>query len=211
MRRIRYYSFGKVNPKVIVCEKPLTKQDHLEVQKLQDGLAAMKDAVEEWPQTLKALMIWTYVQVAQPILDMSEGRRVAWFIATINGAVYIAWQFPRLKPFMTRHFTHDPLSGLSYTLLTSMFRCDCSIYCTLERMLTSNRCPQPQILVTSVSELNDTVYLWYIFFFVFGCHILSTRSRFRYNPVVRRRNTEGLRKSTRVHIEMAFHRVLHLR
>ncbi|KAI0946945.1 hypothetical protein AcV7_009521 [Taiwanofungus camphoratus] len=81
----------------------------------------MKDAVEEWPQTLKALMIWTYVQVAQPILDMSEGRRVAWFIATINGAVYIAWQFPRLKPFMTRHFTHDPLSGLSYTLLTSMF------------------------------------------------------------------------------------------
>jgi len=35
--------------------------------------------------------------------------------------LFLAWQVPRLRPAMQRHFTHNPLSGVSYTLLTSMF------------------------------------------------------------------------------------------
>jgi len=42
-------------------------------------------------------------------------------ICGVNTAIYLVWKIPRLAPFMTRTFTHHPLSGRSYTLLTSMF------------------------------------------------------------------------------------------
>ncbi|KAH9942024.1 hypothetical protein B0H21DRAFT_811274 [Amylocystis lapponica] len=100
MRRARYFQYGKV---------------------LQTRLALVKDAIDEWPQTLRAMVIWSYIQVAQPILDASEGRRMCWAIGAVNTLVWLAWQFPRLQPAMARHFVHSPLSGRSYTLFTSMF------------------------------------------------------------------------------------------
>jgi len=39
----------------------------------------------------------------------------------LNAGVWAAWKIKRLHPFMTRSFMHHPLSGLSYTLVTSMF------------------------------------------------------------------------------------------
>jgi len=54
-------------------------------------------------------------------LAMPEGKRTCYGITAINAFVFLAWQIPRLRPFMHRHFTHHPLSGKSYTLLTSMF------------------------------------------------------------------------------------------
>lgn len=39
----------------------------------------------------------------------------------LNAAVWAAWKIPRWQSFMTVRFMHNPLSGLSYTLLTSMF------------------------------------------------------------------------------------------
>ncbi|EIN09426.1 hypothetical protein PUNSTDRAFT_66729 [Punctularia strigosozonata HHB-11173 SS5] len=88
---------------------------------MQKRLAEIKDRVEEWPIALKNLVYWSYVQVAQPWLDANEGRRTCWKICMVNTAIWMAWQVPRLQPLMQRHFTHNPLSGLSYTILTSMF------------------------------------------------------------------------------------------
>ncbi|KZT07405.1 uncharacterized protein LAESUDRAFT_651213 [Laetiporus sulphureus 93-53] len=99
MRRARYYALGK---------------------QLQQRLALMKDAVEEWPQAFKAMLIWTYIQFAQPVLDTSEVRRWCWGIGVVNGIIYLAWQFPRLQPLMQRRFIHNPLSGLSGTMFTSL-------------------------------------------------------------------------------------------
>lgn len=100
MRRARYYSLGKT---------------------MQQRLVLLKEAVDEWPQTMKALAIWSYVQIAQPILDTSETRRWCWAIGALNGILYLAWHSPRTKPLLRARFTHNPLSGLSYTMLTSLF------------------------------------------------------------------------------------------
>jgi len=100
MRRARYYSLGKT---------------------LQDRLGAMKDAIEEWPETIKSMLVWTYIQVAQPVLDTTESRRVCWAISAVSGMIYVAWQFPQSRPYLRARFTHSPLTGLSYTMLTSLF------------------------------------------------------------------------------------------
>lgn len=39
----------------------------------------------------------------------------------LNAAVWAAWKIPRWQSAMSVRFMHNPLSGLSYTLLTSMF------------------------------------------------------------------------------------------
>lgn len=100
MRRARYYAFGK---------------------DLQDSLAVMKDAIEDWPMSIKNVLIWTYIQVAQPVLDTTETRRLAWVVGAFNGLLYFMWQSPRTRLLMQTHFMHSPLSGRSYTMLTSLF------------------------------------------------------------------------------------------
>lgn len=82
----------------------------------------MQQTIEDWPIMIKHTAVWSYVQVLQPILDASEGKRLCWAIGLTNAAVWLVWQFPHAQRFMMRSFTHNPLSGLSYTLLTSMFR-----------------------------------------------------------------------------------------
>ncbi|KAG5638563.1 hypothetical protein H0H81_011909 [Sphagnurus paluster] len=57
----------------------------------------------------------------QPFADASEGKRLCWKICLFNAAVWLAWKAKRFKGPMMVSFTHNPLSGLSYTLLTSMF------------------------------------------------------------------------------------------
>lgn len=71
---------------------------------------------------MRSLAVWGYIQVFQPILDAPDGKRACWAIGVVNAAIWAAWQIPRLRPTMMKHFTHNPLSGLSYTLITSMFR-----------------------------------------------------------------------------------------
>ncbi|KAH9928792.1 hypothetical protein B0H21DRAFT_762376 [Amylocystis lapponica] len=90
-------------------------------KKLQTGLNRFSTWVADWPETLRAMSVWTYAQVAQPLVQTTEGRRVCWTIGALNGLVWLAWQFPQLQPVMMRSFAHSPLSGLSYTMLTSMF------------------------------------------------------------------------------------------
>ncbi|KAI0676121.1 hypothetical protein C8Q78DRAFT_1008128 [Trametes maxima] len=100
LARAQYYAFGR---------------------QLQGGLAALKSSMEQLPETMKAMAVWSYVQVFQPILNASEGKRMCWAIGAVNCAVFLAWRVPRWNAFMMRSFTHNPLSGRSYTLLTSAF------------------------------------------------------------------------------------------
>lgn len=92
------------------------------MQRLQAGLASLKGSLEQFPETMRAMITWSYVQVCQPILNASEGKRMCWAIGAVNCAIFLAWRVPRWGAFMLRSFTHNPLSGRSYTLLTSTFR-----------------------------------------------------------------------------------------
>lgn len=63
-----------------------------------------------------------YVILANTYLALPEATRTCYAITAVNTLIFFAWKVPRLQGFMIRHFLHDPLSGRSYTLLTSMFR-----------------------------------------------------------------------------------------
>lgn len=95
---------------------------NIALQRLQNGLVSLKTNMEQLPETIKAMVSWSYIQVFQPILNASEGKRMCWAIGAVNCAVFLAWRVPRWGAFMMRSFTHNPLSGRSYTLLTSTFR-----------------------------------------------------------------------------------------
>ncbi|KAG1864903.1 hypothetical protein F4604DRAFT_1782701 [Suillus subluteus] len=100
----------------------MRKAQYLELGKyLQTQVNQIKDTLAEWPLALRNLILSVYVQAAQSYLDAPEGRRLCWLICGVNTAIYLVWKIPRLAPFMTRSFTHHPLSGRSYTQLTSMF------------------------------------------------------------------------------------------
>ncbi|KAI6101336.1 hypothetical protein F5141DRAFT_1051357 [Pisolithus sp. B1] len=88
---------------------------------LKETLNQLKDETSTWPGTLRNVFLATYVRCAQTYLDWTEGRRLCFHIACLNAAVFLAWKVPRLRSFMWKSFTHDPLSGRAYTLLTSVF------------------------------------------------------------------------------------------
>ncbi|KIK90515.1 hypothetical protein PAXRUDRAFT_831635 [Paxillus rubicundulus Ve08.2h10] len=89
--------------------------------KLQSGVDRIKDATAAWPLALRHALVAAYATAAQNYLDASEGRRICWIICGVNAAIFLLWKVPRFNAFMHRAFMHDPLSGRSYTLLTSMF------------------------------------------------------------------------------------------
>ncbi|CAG8475083.1 6501_t:CDS:2 [Ambispora gerdemannii] len=53
--------------------------------------------------------------------SLSESQKTISGIIAINAVVFLMWQIPILFPFMNRYFSHNPLSGYSITLLTSVF------------------------------------------------------------------------------------------
>ncbi|KAK7012225.1 rhomboid domain-containing protein [Favolaschia claudopus] len=62
-----------------------------------------------------------YVSVAQRFVNATGAEKACWAITALNGAVFIAWQIPRLAGYMTKNFIHYPLSGHTHTLLTGVF------------------------------------------------------------------------------------------
>lgn len=101
--------------------RPLISNNHIS-QTLQDAANGIRTGMSDWPETVKNIVSRFYVQLAQPILDMGDGRRICWAIGTVNAIVFLMWKTRRLQPFMNIHFAHNPLSGRSYTMLTSVFR-----------------------------------------------------------------------------------------
>ncbi|KIM88094.1 hypothetical protein PILCRDRAFT_813998 [Piloderma croceum F 1598] len=89
--------------------------------KLQNFVEELKEMTTNFPIAVRNVIFITYVNLANPYLNASEGRRLCWKICFLNTAIWVAWQVPRLQRFMHHAFMHHPLSGLSYTLLTSMF------------------------------------------------------------------------------------------
>ena len=88
---------------------------------MQNGLDQVRATVESLPVMLRSFATWAYIYVAQPLVDAKEGRRVCWTIAAVNTGIWVLWQVPRLRPVMRASFSHSPLSGKSYTMLTSTF------------------------------------------------------------------------------------------
>ncbi|EMD38783.1 hypothetical protein CERSUDRAFT_112527 [Gelatoporia subvermispora B] len=74
-----------------------------------------------WPQSIAGFAQWAALQVVSPIIGSDEGKRICWAIGALNGAVFLLWRFKFLKPFMMSNFTHHPLSGKAFTMLTSTF------------------------------------------------------------------------------------------
>ncbi|OAV99696.1 hypothetical protein PTTG_00517 [Puccinia triticina 1-1 BBBD Race 1] len=54
-------------------------------------------------------------------INLNEGKQICCILALINLPIFALWQMPRLVKSMTQKFTHFPLSGKSYTLITSTF------------------------------------------------------------------------------------------
>ena len=91
-------------------------------QKFQAQLTALTESLADAPIIAKSVILHSYARLAEMYLNASEGRRAGYGIAAVNVGIWIAWQIPILRPFMMSHFTHHPLSGKTYTMLTSMFR-----------------------------------------------------------------------------------------
>jgi rhomboid-like protein len=102
------------------------------IQSIKERYAALQARIKEFPALIKPWISLAFVAVMQPYADMTEGKRLCWKICLFNAAIYGFWKLRRLQPFMTRSFMHHPLSGLSYSMLTSTFR-----YCVgiLHRLL----------------------------------------------------------------------------
>ncbi|GLB43363.1 putative rhomboid family protein [Lyophyllum shimeji] len=90
------------------------------IKKLREWYAFVTQA-PEIPSLLRPWLAAAYVTVMQPYADASEGKRLCWKICLFNAAIWLAWKVKRFQGPMTVSFMHHPLSGLSYTLLTSVF------------------------------------------------------------------------------------------
>ncbi|KAF6753062.1 hypothetical protein DFP72DRAFT_435485 [Ephemerocybe angulata] len=92
------------------------------IRELREWFAAVNRFTQEYvPSLIRPWISLGLVNVLQPYADASEGKRLCWKICLLNAGVYLAWKIKRLQPAMAVRFMHNPLSGLSYTLLTSMF------------------------------------------------------------------------------------------
>ncbi|KAI0280066.1 hypothetical protein BC826DRAFT_1077503 [Russula brevipes] len=96
-------------------------QAQILLKKFQGKLTALTDLLVDAPIVAKSIILHSYARLAEMYLNASEGRRVGYSIAAVNVGIWVAWQIPVLRPFMMTHFTHHPLSGKTYTMLTSMF------------------------------------------------------------------------------------------
>ncbi|KAF8624024.1 hypothetical protein AX17_007230 [Amanita inopinata Kibby_2008] len=91
------------------------------IKKLRDWYAKVNSSIRDLPGLIRPWVSLAYVTAMQPYADMTEGKRLCWKICLFNAAIYGVWKFKRLHHGMMHNFTHNPLSGLSYTLLTSVF------------------------------------------------------------------------------------------
>jgi rhomboid-like protein len=99
---------------------PLTRM----YQELREDLKTVANSTEWVPAVARNRLMRAWATVAQTYLNVTEGKRLCWKICLLNVGVWLAWKSKRLQPFMLRNFVHDPLSGRSLTMLTSMFRYD---------------------------------------------------------------------------------------
>src|ERR1700734_4072435 len=91
-------------------------------QKLQGYAEKLKDTTMGLPIIIRNTILATFLNIANSYLNASDANWLCWNIGFLNVAAWAAWKIPHPQGFMRLHFMHNPLSGLSYTLLTSIFR-----------------------------------------------------------------------------------------
>ncbi|SJL03403.1 uncharacterized protein ARMOST_06757 [Armillaria ostoyae] len=105
-----------------ITSADLRRLQQIELVKNLRGLYALiQDQASQIPQLLRPWVSGLYLAFAQPYADASDGRRLCWKLCLLNAGVWVAWNISRLQPMMIRSFMHHPLSGLSYTMLSSTF------------------------------------------------------------------------------------------
>ena len=104
-------------PHVIFLFSTQLKQQHARA-----GYARILTETAWIPNAIRPTVAIAYATLRQPWVDVSDGKRLCWKIVLLNIGVYAAWKIPRLSTAMWRNFTHSPLSGKSFTLLTAVFR-----------------------------------------------------------------------------------------
>lgn len=91
------------------------------IRHLREWAMSINSKLVEMPALIRPWVSLAFVSVLQPYADASEGKRLTWKICLLNAGVYLAWKIRKWRPTMNVRFMHFPLSGLSFTLLTSMF------------------------------------------------------------------------------------------
>ncbi|KAJ6607477.1 hypothetical protein B0H10DRAFT_2071460 [Mycena sp. CBHHK59/15] len=91
------------------------------VHELREGLKSINTSTEGLPPRARASINLLCTMAAQTYYNATEGKRLCWKICLFNAGIWLAWKSRQLRPFMLRNFVHDPLSGRSITMLTSMF------------------------------------------------------------------------------------------
>lgn len=165
-------------------------RDVLLVKKVQKQVDNLGEFVSSLPALMKQVVVYTYASLGQTYVSSSEGRRAGWALCAVNVAVWAAWQIPRLRPFMHMHFAHNPLSGKTYTMFTSIFSHASIIHLVFNCMaLTSFASAAGNWMgheQRSTSELQEAteIYHFYAFFISAGLfsslvsHVVSARFRF---------------------------------
>ncbi|KAL0569714.1 hypothetical protein V5O48_012243 [Marasmius crinis-equi] len=103
-----------------ITNRELTRIQNTElVKKLRLQFAEWNKTISDLPPLLRQQLSLLYLTIFQPYADASQGRRLCWKICLLNMGVWLMWKIR--QPMMMRNFAHNPLSGMSYTLLTSMF------------------------------------------------------------------------------------------
>ncbi|KAJ6493546.1 hypothetical protein C8R47DRAFT_1118694 [Mycena vitilis] len=93
-----------------------------ELAQKMDRLASLVfQATQHLPAVPRSAINEAYVAIRRRMITTSDAVKVCWGICVVNGAVFLAWQVPRLGGFMTRNFIHHPLSGRAFTMLTNVF------------------------------------------------------------------------------------------
>ncbi|KAJ6591600.1 hypothetical protein DFH09DRAFT_1137486 [Mycena vulgaris] len=90
-------------------------------QTLRKWGALITQKTQSLPQIPQTAIRESYAAVAQKYFSAPDVLKVCWWICAFNGAVFLASKIPRLTGFMARNFVHRPLSGKSWTHVTSVF------------------------------------------------------------------------------------------
>ncbi|KAJ7091345.1 hypothetical protein B0H15DRAFT_835549 [Mycena belliarum] len=83
--------------------------------------ALISRMTQNLPEIPRTVLNESYLNAAKKYAEAPGVTKVCWGICAFNTAIFVAWRIPRLTGFMARNFVHRPLSGLSRTLLTSVF------------------------------------------------------------------------------------------
>src|SRR6266542_1727144 len=112
-RRNMYHFYNDNNDPsagdIVIYREPWIKGIfHRSIQKIEDS-QLYRNLRRNWEFMIKR---WN---------SLSDSTKTIAVLIGINTFIFGMWQIPHLKPVMNRYFVHNPLSGRSFTLLTSVF------------------------------------------------------------------------------------------